>query len=547
MATERPPLGLQAELVYPDGTTTRWDSDAREAKDVPMGLSFKTKRYTGYDDASFTLPRPINRDYPDLGLLDAINLIGYDGAVAYEGWAGSIPRSLQQTPQIGLQMQGWMQYAKDETFVETYVDRDLSKWTSSSAGRVAALVAANFSLGSNGQLLDESGNPAIELGFQDNWVSPYLPIAETWWLPHPGITIGALFYNFASAAPIMSGADANWSVVARLTSDDKATSVDATADLWPTPTAAYLTATTTNRKAATVFFDYEATPAGAQGASYYVRMLQLAVYGTHGLARRGTDPGGFYVSDMMRNIAQRWAPKLDTSGIEQTTFVVPHASFLDETYPYDAWQTLNAYHRWEMAVYEGRKLLFYPTDLNDYDWEVRASDPGTTFQLQGDDYTHLCNGVTVRYTDLNTGYETRLSPDDFSELRDDSPDNPANLNGRKMYTPMSLSVPTTQEAAIQIGRTYLAEFNQAQAPGTITIQGHIRDRAGHWQQGWKVRSGDRIRIVDLSNDSVRVVGETSWDHDPKTLTVAVDSSLKRLDPILARLGVAVEASNLSLP
>jgi hypothetical protein len=46
---------------------------------------------------------------------------------------------------------------------------------------------------------------------------------------------------------------------------------------------------------------------------------------------------------------------------------------------------------------------------------------------------------------------------------------------------------------------------------------------------------------------VRVVGETDWNQDSKQLTIAVDSSFKRLEAILARLGVAIEASNLSLP
>jgi hypothetical protein len=548
MATERPPLGLQAELVYPDGTTSRFDSDAREAKDTPQGISFKTQRYTGFADASFTLPRPIDRDYPDLGLLDAINLIGHDGAVAYEGWAGSIPRSLQGTPQISLQMQGWMQSAKDQTFTEVYVDRDLSKWTTPGRARVAALLAENRSPGSVGQNLDEAGNPSVELSFQDAWVSPYKPVVEAWWLPRAGIPIGALYYALTGFnSSTMSTGDANWFVEAYLANDDKASGLDASGSLWFPPKSGYLEATATTRTAAFLQLLYNATPAGLAGATYNLQYEKLAVYGNHGLPRRGENPGGFYVSEMIANIANRFAPKLNTLSMKETTFIVPQASFLDETAPYDAWQTLNAYHRWEMAVYEDRKLLYYPIDLTDYDWQIRTDEPGTTLDLQGDDSAHLCNGVTVRYTDLDTGYETRLSPNDFSELRDNAPDNPANLNGRKLYTPMSLSVPTTQEGAIQIGRTFLAEFNQAAAPGTITVKGHVRDRAGHWQQAWKVRAGDRIVLSNQPNDSVRVVGETSWDHKTKTLTIAVDSSLKRLDPILARLGVAIEASNLALP
>ena len=543
MAVGRPPLELQVELVYADGTTTRWDKDAA-AKDTPVNITFRTQRYTGFADAQLTLNRRIDIDWPDLGLLNGINLIGHDGSVAYEGRVATMPRTLQTAPQITVQAQGWMSHARDEPFVECYVDRDLGKWTSPSRRRVVELLTTNFFLGSSTNQPDEAGEPSIEVSFNGNWATPYKPVAEAWWPPQPGISIGALYYNLAACFGTTE--DPNWKSQAFLASSDALVSYDTTGQLLNAPKAGYLSATAT-RVAASFHLFYNGSPAGTQGVQYYARFAKLAVYGTHGLTRRGEDPGGFYVSDMIRNIASRFATKLDTSGVQTTTFVVPQASFLSETLPYDAFQTLNTYHRFEMDVYEGRRLNYYPLDFSDYDWEIRHSDPGTTVTLQGDDTTNLCNGVVVRYRDLATGYETRLTPESHAELKDTSPDNPANLNALKLYTTLSLSIPTTELAALQIGRTYLAEFNQAQSPGSITVVGHIRDRAGHWQQGWKVRASDRLIISDLPNDSVRVVGETEWNHDSKTLTIAVDSSMKRLDAILARLGVAVEASNLQLP
>lgn len=546
-ATQKPPLDLHAELVYPDGTTVRWDRDSREAKDRPTGMSFRTQRYTGFADAQLTLNRRIDLDYPDLDLLDGINLVGHDGSSAYEGTIGSEPRSLEGTPQIGIQAQGWMAHAKDQQFVEPFVDRDPSKWVSPAARRVASLISSSFMLGASSELADEAGEQVVELDIQGAWASPYKPNAEAWWLPQAGIQIGALYYDFSAYnTATMTGGDPNWNVIARLCSDDAASSTDDSANLYPGPSAGYLSASAA-RLAAAIRLRYNATPAGTQGATFYARFAKLAVYGTHGLTRRGEDPGGLYVSDMLAYIAQRWASKLDTSGIQATTFPVPHASFLTDIYPYDAFLALNAYHRWELAVYEKRRLLYYPIDLTDWDWEIRLSDHGTGVKLQGDDITALANGVIVRYQDLNTGYETRLHPSQFPELRDENPDNPANKAGRQLYTTLPLSMPTTQEGAIQMGRAYLAEFNQPKAPGEINVMGHVRDRAGHWQPAWKVRAGDRLIISDLPNDRVRVVGETNWDHDAKTLRIAVESSFKQLDAIMARLNVALEASGLSLP
>lgn len=552
VSAEKPPLGLHAELVFPDGTTKRWDSESREPGDRPSGITFRSQRYTGFADGSVTLGRRIDIDYPDLRLLEGVNLIGYDGSVAYEGQITSLPRTLETSPQAGVQLMGWMGHAKRKPFVEVYIDRDLSKWVSASTRRVVSLLSNNYTPGNSSQLIDEAGEPAIELSFPGPWVSPFRPIADSWWLPQPGITLGALFYKLAKYnGQTMISTDKGWSATVLLADDDLPSAYDLSANLYPGPTAALLSATVATRRAACVQLIYTGTPAGTSGQTYSVFMTELAVYGNHGLTRRvaegANEPGGFYVSDMMANIASRFAPKLDTSGIQDTTFIVPQASFLTDTFPYDAWQTLNAYHLWEMDVFEKRRLNYYPINLTDWDWEVRLSDPGTTVSLQGDDLTTLANGVIVRYTDLATGYETRLTPDEYPELKDTSPNNPANENGEQLYTPLSLSVPTTKEGAIQIGRAYLAEFNQPKAPGTITVKGHIRDRAGHWRPGWMVRSSDRLIISDMPNDRVRVVHEASWDHETKTVKIAVDSTIKELDAILARFGIALEAANLNLP
>lgn len=539
----RPPLDLASELVYPDGSTVRWDKDAPLAKDQPTGMSFGTARYNGFTEGQVVLNRRIDIDYPDLQLLDGINFIAGDGSVAYEGAVGSMPRSLQTKPEVTVQAQGFINHAKDHKFVEVYADRDLSKWKAPSAARTAQLLTAGYSSSAFTLLTDESGEPCIELGFLGSWANK--PASEAWWGPYPGISIGALYYNFSAFNSVVMPTGEPFALTAVLDSVDRETTTDTSGNLWPTLKAAYLAATAT-RLAASLSMSFP-NPGGSANFQYMTRMSKLAVYGNHRLERHGEDPGGFYISDMMIDIAHRFAPLLDTSGVQPNNYIVSQASFLDETFPYDAWLALNAYSRWELNVYEGRRLNYYPMDLSDWDWEIRLSDPGVTSQLQGDDVSALCNGVIVRYTSLETGLETRITPEEASELTDPSPDNPANRASRKIWPTLNLSIPVKREDAVQMGRAYLAEFNQAKSPGTINVVGHVRDRAGHWQPAWKVRAGDRISITDLPNESVRVVGETKWDHDTKTLSIAVDSSFKAVDAIMARLALAVEASNVSLP
>jgi hypothetical protein len=84
---------------------------------------------------------------------------------------------------------------------------------------------------------------------------------------------------------------------------------------------------------------YGATPAGADGARYAIDWSKLALYGSHGLTLRQGDtaePLGVYASDVIKNIAARWCPLLDTSGVQDTSYVIQHLAFRDRTYPYDA-------------------------------------------------------------------------------------------------------------------------------------------------------------------------------------------------------------------
>src|SRR5262249_24675158 len=126
-------------------------------------------------------------------------------------------------------------------------------------------------------------------------------------------------------------------------------------------------------------------------------------------------------------------------------------------------------------------------------------------------------------------------------------ENPANKHGLQVWTEVELSIPCDQGTTLQIGAAVLAEFNQPKAPGTITVKGHVRDRAGHWQQGWKVRAGDRIAITDHPNDRPRHVHETSWNHGSLTLTIAVDSTFQRIEAYFDRVASAVQAAGLQSP
>jgi hypothetical protein len=534
----RPPLGLHVELVDAVGVHRRLDSHLA-VSDRPQNLSFRTKRGDGFGDASFSLPRRIDLDYADLGLYDGVNLIGYDGSAAYEGRLGAQPRSLGQQHEITIQAGGWMTHAKDRKFRAVYVDRDLSQWTEPSRARKVALLVANIAMMGFSAAQDEAeGLAALVTSIQDAWASPYTPLAEGLYDAGPGNLIGDMYVDWT-----LTNTGGTWGLFFGIQSDDKATATELTANQAGANGATYMGFA--NRYRYGLFrHQNTTTPGGVAGSRVSASLRKVAVYGDQGLTKQGSAPGGFFASDVIRDIASRWCPKLNTSGVFDTSHVIEHIVFRDRTTPYDAFSRLNDPHLWNLAVWENRTLHFRPFDLTDYKWQIRTTDPGVSIDLQGDSTEELANFAVVQFDNVQTGARDEIGPDEYPELRDESVENPANRHGIDDELTVPLSYPTTRDSAAQIGRAALAENNQPKAAGTISVRGHIRDRAGNWQPVWKVRAGDTIAVVDFPNDRPRLVVETDYNHSTHELRIAVDSTFRTLEAVSDRILTALEARGL---
>lgn len=541
MASTLPPLELAVEVIDASGVRSRWDPGSAVASDRPLDLSFSTKRGEGFADGSVTLARRIDQDYVDLHLFDDVTFFGADGSVAYEGRIAAQPRSFSQTHSIGVQIAGWMSHARDRPFTEVYVDRDISAWQEPSRARKVAIVGTNYGYGSFQATRDTAGSlPALEMKISGGWVSPYKPIVEALYDAGGSANgIAYLYYDFEGNANL----NATFEAYVTGGSSDSAPEFTSS-DLWAGSTVSGYHTLALPRRFVTFQLLYPVTPAGADGVDFSLFVRNLAVYGAHGLTRIGDGPAGFAASDVIKNIASRFCPKLNTDGVKDTTWPIPHLAFKDQTDPYDAFLAVNAYHLWELGVWENKTLTYGPADRLDYDWDVRLSDKGVQVELQGDSTEDLANGIVVDFTDVTTGAKNTLTPVNTPDLNDLDPNNPVNEHGLTRWTKLGLSSPTTAAAAIQIGRSALTEFNAPKAPGTITVTGHLRDRAGHWQQGWKVRAGDTVAVTDHPVDNPRLITETSWNNESKQVTITVDSAAKRLDAVLDRIGLALTAQGL---
>jgi hypothetical protein len=91
----------------------------------------------------------------------------------------------------------------------------------------------------------------------------------------------------------------------------------------------------------------------------------------------------------------------------------------------------------------------------------------------------------------------------------------------------------------------LADRNRPREPGTITVRGYIRDRAGNLQPVSKVRAGERIAITNFANDRPRLIRETDYDDDSKGLRIAVDNTFQTMEALFDRVQNALSARGLS--
>jgi len=361
------------------------------------------------------------------------------------------------------------------------------------------------------------------------------------WIYAGGQSIGVVRFDFEELTAVAS---TGWNSAAFLSTDDTetpATGPNLGHGPWP---GQEVVAATAGYTYAGFYCVYEG--AGATSTNLVLAFLNPRIYGTHGLTPRGNSPEeGFYLSDVIQYVLSSFGPKLVWAG-EENQFVLTQCTWHDNPQtPYDAIQQLNNYVLCETNVWEERKFYFEPADLTKADWQIRTSDPGVSVQFQGDSIESFANGVVVTYSDF-FGHTYTLYPDEHPELQDENENNAATRHGEDLWISYTIPWQCLEGEALQFGRAYLAEANRPKRPGSFTVQGYIEDAAGHKRQPWQVRNSQTIAVMDDQYEGEpRLITATNYDAETNTIVITVDAPPQRIEAIVARQQLALEARNLT--
>lgn len=541
---EKPPLRVDLDVKTPTGRHYRWAGDEPKPTNVPQGMTYSDTMPGGFEQFGCTLPRKADVDYADLERLSTITIRGAGGAIAGQYRLEGAPRRSGDQLSISPAAVGWQAALEDNKSARMiYRDIDLSRWGGASSQRRLNLLATNYQTSDASVVPDETtGAPRVACEIQTAvWAVTDKPNVEGWYSGNE-MVLSSIYWAYDKTSTIALP-DANWIFEVYLVDNAEGNLGNAAGIVEAASGAGTLTTSGVDKKFAAVTLTYNAA-GGVANRLYGLYFKNLAVYGTHGLTLRGTEPNaGFFASDVVTHAVQTWAPSLQVipGSVQVSSFVIPHLIFTEATTAGEIIRQASRFDLPDWGVWDDK--VFYWNERGAVGRKWRARVGPSELEETGATVDRLWESIMVQYQDVDGSARTVGPPGsgadtETSTLKDSDPANPANELGIVRRDLLQMGV-STSAGAIEVGRRFLTDSRQLDRSGRARAVGYIEDDRGVTHPYWKPRAGDQITFVDASDTSYRRIVKTDKDHDARTVSFDLDAPPEGLQALLERLGVVL--------
>jgi hypothetical protein len=267
----------------------------------------------------------------------------------------------------------------------------------------------------------------------------------------------------------------------------------------------------------------------------------LAVYGRHGLTKRGSESAttakGFYASDVIEYVVSTYTD-LNIGEIDETTFVIPHLEFRDPTTAAEMIKAANRFHLFDWFLTPGQKFNYRERGTYGRTWVTRVGPAklegtGRTAERSITDAMVIYQSVdgSVRTVGpVGSGADT-----EDASLSDSDSQNPAVAAGITRGATLDMQGPSTPAAAIQVGMRFLEEINALDHSGRAELTGHVMSDAGVLFPYSSVQAGDTITFMDAADTSPRRIVKAT--KGANTVSLDLDAPPEGTVALLERLNV----------
>lgn len=545
LVRERPPLWLATRLTPVTGyNSKRWSGDEPNAADRIQDQVITTSIPGGFDTMTGTLPRRPGIDYGDLGRFSDGLVYGAGGRVAWHGRLSDAPRVSGDEMSVTPGAVGYKDHLEDNQRASmVFICRDMGRWTGPGGQRRLDLMNLNIPHQSDASAAWDSdlNSPALVMSVDAPWVAPWRPIVEAWYDAGPNNRIASIGFGWTGWP------DLAFILVPLVALDPTASRFEAggAGDVFTAASGSFVFNPSNKWRYGVFEWYYNATPAGADGAKYAVKLTSIRVFGDHGLVLETGPSGfvGFRASSIMSYAIPKWAPQLRTTveSIQPTSYIIPQAAYYDFTSVSAMLDDVTRYGLEDWAVWEDRVFWIYTRGTVGKRWRARVGP--SRLREAGQTTERLWNGVVVRYQDVDGTTRTVGPPGSGADVTDASlldtdPLNAANMAGIvRTCPPLDMGIVSVSGAAIQVGARYLQECKALDRAGSAELVGTIYDDKGVEHPVWAVRAGDTIQFMDSADTSERRIVRTSYNADSVTCSIDLDAPPQGMDAILARLGL----------